>query len=328
MYIEEVLYLEGPLKLQPAFKDYIWGGTRLKTDFNKHSDLARVAESWELSCHKDGSSVVANGEYSGKTLAQYLETAGPAALGTNCARFEYFPVLIKLIDAKDNLSVQVHPDNEYALRTEGEYGKTEMWYIVDCEPGAQLIYGFKNKITKDEFIRHINNNTLLEAVKMVPVKKGDVFFINSGTLHAIGKGILIAEIQQNSNTTYRVFDYGRVGTDGKPRPLHISKACDVTDLSPAVSFTSPEAQVHDGISIKLLSTCDYFTVHLIDLSASTDLRTDGRSFHHLLVIDGQCTLTSDQGNLSLIKGDSVFIPADCGDYTLTGSCRIIKTQID
>ena len=150
---------------------------------------------------------MANGEYKGLTLNEYIEKAGKGVLGKNCERFENFPILIKLIDAKDNLSVQVHPDNDYAMRVEGEYGKTEMWYVVDCDEGATLLYGFKHEITKEEFARRIADNTLLEVTNAVPVKKGDVFFIKSGTLHAIGKGILIAEIQQNSNTTYRIYDY-------------------------------------------------------------------------------------------------------------------------
>ncbi|MGN0552633.1 MAG: type I phosphomannose isomerase catalytic subunit, partial [Oscillospiraceae bacterium] len=208
-----------PLKLKPAFKDYLWGGTKLRDVYGKDCSFDKVAESWELSCHKDGNSVIDNGEAKGMTLAEYIEKKGKAILGKNCERFENFPVLIKLIDAKDNLSVQVHPDNEYAMRVEGEYGKTEMWYIVDCDEGAELIYGFKGNVSKEEFAERIKNNTLLEITNSVPVKKGDVFFIRSGTLHAIGKGILIAEIQQNSNTTYRVYDYGRVGADGKTRPL-------------------------------------------------------------------------------------------------------------
>lgn len=204
-----------PLILIPTIKDYIWGGIKLREEFGKESKLEKLAESWELSCHKDGESVIANGEYKGRTLSEYLAEK-PQAKGENCKKFENFPVLIKLIDARDNLSVQVHPDNEYAQRVEGEYGKTEMWYIVDCEDNAELIYGFKEEITKDEFRYAIENNTLLEKTNSVSVKKGDVFFIKSGTLHAIGKGILIAEIQQNSNTTYRVYDYGRIGADGKP----------------------------------------------------------------------------------------------------------------
>lgn len=212
------------LKLKAPCKDYIWGGNRLREEYGKELDSDKIAESWELSCHKDGQSMIVGGEFDGKTLSDYIEAKGKSAvLGKNCDRFEYFPVLIKLIDAKDNLSVQVHPSNDYALRVEGEYGKTEMWYIVDCDPGAELLYGFKHEISKEEFAERIANNTLLEVTNNVPVHKGDVFFIESGTLHAIGKGILIAEIQQNSNTTYRIYDYGRVGKDGKPRELHVRR---------------------------------------------------------------------------------------------------------
>ena len=182
------------LKLNAPCKDYIWGGNRLREEYGKVSDADKIAESWELSCHKDGQSVIANGKDKGKMLSEYV-AENKNALGTACDRFEYFPILIKLIDAKDNLSVQVHPDNDYAMRVEGEYGKTEMWYIVDCEEGSQLIYGFDKEISREEFADRIKNNTLLEVTNNVPVHKGDVFFIESGTLHAIGKGILIAEIQ-------------------------------------------------------------------------------------------------------------------------------------
>ena len=183
-----------PLKLTAPLKDYPWGGTRLKTEYHKETALEKVAESWELSCHKDGESIIANGEAAGKKLSEYIEAEGKGILGSNAEKFTYFPLLIKLIDAKDSLSVQVHPDNEYALRVEGEYGKTEMWYIVDCEPGASLLYGFKHRISKEEFERRIRDDTLLEVCNKVPVHKGDVFFIDSGTLHAIGAGILICEI--------------------------------------------------------------------------------------------------------------------------------------
>ena len=213
-----------PIKLKAPCKDYIWGGTRLRDEYQKGEGMEKIAESWELSCHKDGQSIVASGDFFGYTLSSFIEKNGKQILGTNCEKFDDFPILIKLIDAKDNLSVQVHPDNEYALRVEKEYGKTEMWYIVDCDPDAELIYGFKEVVTEEVFKKSIETNTLLEITNSVPVKKGDVFFIEAGTLHAIGKGILIAEIQQNSNTTYRVYDYGRLGTDGKPRELHIEKA--------------------------------------------------------------------------------------------------------
>jgi mannose-6-phosphate isomerase len=318
-----------PIKLKPAFKDYLWGGTRLRDDFGKECDFDKVAESWELSCHKDGNSVVADGEFAGLTLAQYIEKEGKSVLGTNCEKFENFPILIKLIDAKDNLSVQVHPNNEYAQRVEGEYGKTEMWYVVDCDEGASLLYGFKHNITKEEFRERIENNTLLEVTNSVPVKKGDVFFIEAGTLHAIGKGILIAEIQQNSNTTYRIYDYGRVGADGKPRQLHIDKAVDVTNLCPAKPYPQSEPVDMGGWTKKRLAKCEYFTVDVINVDTSAALEADKSSFVNILVLDGGCVLSSEGNDaVELKKGDSVFIPAGLGKFELTGKCSAVMTHID
>ena len=318
-----------PIKLKPAFKDYLWGGTRLRDDFGKDCDFDKIAESWELSCHKDGNSVVADGEFAGLTLAQYIEKEGKSVLGTNCEKFENFPILIKLIDAKDNLSVQVHPNNEYAQRVEGEYGKTEMWYVVDCDEGASLLYGFKHNITKEEFRERIENNTLLEVTNSVPVKKGDVFFIEAGTLHAIGKGILIAEIQQNSNTTYRIYDYGRVGADGKPRQLHIDKAVDVTNLCPAKPYPQSEPVDMGGWTKKRLAKCEYFTVDVINVDPSAALEADKSSFVNILVLDGGCVLSSEGNDaVELKKGDSVFIPAGLGKFELTGKCSAVMTHID
>jgi len=218
-----------PLLLKPPVKDYLWGGSRLKTEFGFQTEKEIAAEAWVLSCHKDGSCIVSNGEFAGKTLPEVLELWGDNALGEKATKFPYFPLLIKLIDAKQKLSIQVHPDDEYALANEGEFGKTEMWYVVDCDEGAELIYGFSENISKEEFERRIKDNTLTEVCNSVPVHKGDVFFISAGTLHAIGEGILIAEVQQNSNTTYRVSDYRLIDADGKPRPMHIEKAVDVTN---------------------------------------------------------------------------------------------------
>lgn len=231
------------LKLNPVFKDYIWGGTRLRDDFGLKTDINPVAEGWMLACHKDGMNTIDGGEYDGKTLESVIKEGDKSKIaGTNSEKFPYFPVLIKLIDAKDNLSVQVHPDNEYAARVEHEFGKTEMWYVLDAAPGATLIYGFKNKIGKEEFKQAIESNTLLDVLNVVEVKKGDMFFIEAGTVHAIGKGALIAEIQQNSNSTYRVYDYGRLGKDGKPRELHIQKAIDVSKRNRQNTAQSPLAK--------------------------------------------------------------------------------------
>lgn len=318
-----------PMKLEAPLKDYLWGGTRLKDEYGKKTNLDKVAESWELACHKDGKSKIVNGEAAGLFLEDWLAGQDKSVLGTNAASFPYFPLLIKLIDAKGDLSVQVHPDNEYAMRVEGEYGKTEMWYIVDCEPGASLLYGFKEKISKEEFERRIADNTLLEVCNRVPVKKGDVFFIDSGTLHAIGKGILICEIQQNSNTTYRIYDYGRVGKDGKPRELHVKKAIDVTKLEPPTKPTTALAKIDiiPGLDMKLLAECEYFTAYHATLKGEASLKAGSESFQTFTVLSGSLKLTSGDTVLDFYKGESVFIPAGLGIYTLTGDATFILSKM-
>lgn len=318
-----------PMKLEAPLKDYLWGGTRLKDEYGKKTNLDKVAESWELACHKDGKSKIVNGEAAGLFLEDWLAGQDKSVLGTNAASFPYFPLLIKLIDAKGDLSVQVHPDNDYAMRVEGEYGKTEMWYIVDCEPGASLLYGFKEKISKEEFERRIADNTLLEVCNRVPVKKGDVFFIDSGTLHAIGKGILICEIQQNSNTTYRIYDYGRVGKDGKPRELHVKKAIDVTKLEPPTKPTTALAKIDiiPGLDMKLLAECEYFTACHATLKGEASLKAGSESFQTFTVLSGSLKLTSGDTVLDFYKGESVFIPAGLGIYTLTGDATFILSKM-
>lgn len=312
------------LKLQPVFKDYIWGGTRLRDEYGFESPLEKLAEGWMLSCHKDGENTVLNGEYKGKTLSEVIKE-NPEFLGENGKKFEYFPILIKLIDAKNDLSVQVHPDNEYALRVEKEYGKTECWYILDCDEGAELIYGFNKKISSEEFKKKIADNTFLDTVNKVKVKKGDLFFIEAGTLHAIGKGILLAEIQQNSNTTYRVYDYGRLGADGKPRELHIDKAIDVTKCAPPERGTKPEGKLKsfDGYSEQLLTKCELFSVEKLCVSRDYIGSADDESFVSLLVTDGNGQIDGTD----IKKGDSLFVPANYGKYKITGDIEIIVTRV-
>nr|WP_304101002.1 type I phosphomannose isomerase catalytic subunit [Mitsuokella multacida] len=317
-----------PMKLSPVFKDYIWGGERLKKEYGKKTDMSPVAESWEVSCHKDGESLIASGPFAGRTLADWLAKEGKGALGTRCTG-EGLPILIKLIDAKDNLSVQVHPDEAYAKRVEGEHGKTEMWYIVDAEEGASLLYGFDHEISREEFRRRIEEDTLLDVVHRAPVKKGDVFFIEAGTLHAIGKGILICEIQQSSNTTYRVYDYGRVGKDGKPRALHIEKALDVTRRVPAKPHFSMEEpmDIFDGAKARLLASCDYFTVYELAIEDTVRLFAGEESFQALTVLSGAVTLVAGDEVLSLGKGESAFLPAGLGRYEVTGFGKLLLSKV-
>lgn len=310
------------LKLKPACKDYLWGGHRLADEYNVEYDGKILAEAWELSCHPDGPSTIVNGKYAGKTLQEYIDAKGREVLGTHCRRFREFPILTKFIDAKDNLSIQVHPSNSFALQNEGQYGKTEMWYIIDAEPGAFLYYGFKKEISKDEFAQRIKDNTLLEVLNAVPVKKGDALFIESGTLHAIGKGILIAEIQQNSNVTYRVYDYGRVGADGKKRDLHIEKAIAVTNRVPIVK---------SGTNYPHVADCDYFTVDKLNLDGDLTYRVQGTvkaaSFLSILILDGNGIISNQGEQIRYKKGDSLFLPANSGDWQIEGTCDALLTTI-
>lgn len=307
-----------PLMLKPVIKDYLWGGTRLKTEFGFETDKEIAAEGWMLSCHKDGTNTVENGAYAGKPLDEVLRLWGYE---------EIFPILIKLIDAKDRLSVQVHPDNKYALENEGEYGKTEMWYVVDCEEGAQLIYGFNKKISRSEFEDRIKNNTLDEVMNYVPVKKGDVFFIKAGTLHAIGNGILIAEIQQNSNTTYRVSDYGRLGADGKSRELHVKKAVDVTVTDvPTIPYGNVgEVKSFSYGTERQLADCEYFKTVKLDLDGEKGINVEN-GFISLLVLRGEITVKYDGGEVKAQKGGSIFVPSTL-KVEVNGNAEILYSYI-
>lgn len=307
-----------PVKLIPACKDYIWGGTRLKTEYGKGSNLEKVAESWELSAHKDGESTVIGGAFDGLTFTQYI-SKNSGCIGKNAEKFEFFPILIKLIDASDNLSVQVHPSDEYALKNEGEYGKTEMWYVVDCEKDAFLYYGFSKPIAKDEFKKRIENNTLLEVLNKVKIKKGDVFFIEAGTIHAIGKGAFICEVQQNSNKTYRVYDYDRRDKDGNARELHIDKALDVTNLTPPKTYKTEND--------KVLAKCKYFTAEKFICTESSEINLNKDSFRSVIVLSGEAKLKLGDTELDIQKGDSIFIPAQDGIAKISGKCEMIVTYV-
>lgn len=295
------------IKLTPACKDYLWGGEKLRQDYGIQSQLHPLAEAWVLSCHPDGPSVVATGPLAGKTLPEYIQEKGPGCLGADCEKFTDFPILAKFIDAKGDLSIQVHPSNEYALAHEHQFGKTEMWYVLDCEPGATLYYGFQHQISREEFQQRIQDNTLTEVLNAVPVEKGDLFFIPAGTLHAIRKGIVVAEIQQNSNVTYRIYDYGRVGADGKPRQLHIQQALEVTQRTPP----QPDPDFHGH-----LAQCPYFTVDVMEGRFTLDCGPE--SFVSVLVLEGTGALWEGDESMSLRKEESLFIPAGAGQCRLEG----------
>ena len=304
------------IRLKPACKNNLWGGNKLREFYHKESADDIIAETWELSAHKNGPSTVANGPDAGMSFPDFIEKHGKRILGTEAASYADFPILIKLIDACDKLSIQVHPNNEQARAMEGQYGKTEMWVILEAEPDAFLYYGFKQEITKEEFRRRIEDGTLTEVLNQVFVHPGEVYFIPAGTLHAIGKGIVIAEIQQSSDVTYRIFDYMRRGKDGKLRELHVDKAVEVTNCVPPTPYEATDGH---------LVTCPYFTV---DRAEAPYLGFCGpESFVHVLVTDGEGELRSGDEVLSVRKGDSVFIPASGGHFSLSGTAKALISRL-
>ncbi len=318
-----------PLLLRPVSKEIIWGGSRLKSDYGKSAPFEKIAESWELTVRPDENSIIANGKYAGMTLEQFIASDHARIMGTNGAKYARFPLLIKFIDAADKLSIQVHPDNEYALAREGELGKTEMWYIMDCEPGAKLVYGLKEGCSAEDFARAVEENRTEEMLNFVPVQKGDVYFIPAGQVHAIGAGILIAEIQQNSNVTYRVYDYNRPGADGKPRPLHTAKAVDVVKVRTeddinALRFSQPKPVG----AYEVLASCDYFTTrkYVTDSDNVAVFHAHKTSFLSLLILDAEnAVLSNGVEEFPLRKGDSYFLPAGTGEYIITGKSEFLTT---
>lgn len=316
------------VKLSPFVADNIWGGTRLITEYGIKTDKDPAAEAWVLSCHPAGPSTVLNGEFTGKTLQEaYL--ADKTICGTKGEKYEFFPLLIKFIDAKRDLSIQVHPDDEYAMRVEGEYGKTEAWYILDCEPDAELILGFNRNVTVEEFKKAAQSDEMMNICNRVKVKKGDVFFIESGTMHAICKGILLAEVQQNSNTTYRIYDYGRLGKDGKPRELHVDKAADVTNLCPPTIPDSSKREIEsfDCAKRSKLTSCDLFTMYELSVDGEYSSVCDEQSFVSLLCLEGNAEIECADEKLAMKKGESIFIPANKGKFTVSGNVKILETRL-
>lgn len=317
------------IQLRPAFKDYLWGGHRLVEEYDKKADCDPVAESWELSAHKDGSSIIVGGAYDGMLFKDYIDQHSKDLWGTKAEKDTTFPILIKFIDAKQPLSIQVHPDDTYAWEHEHEPGKNEFWYVMEADPDSFLYYGVKEPMTKEEYRAHIQDDTICDYLNRVHVKKGDCFFIQAGTIHAIGAGLMIAEIQQSSNSTYRVYDFGRVGKDGKPRQLHIDKAVDVSRLTPSGKNGEADGPLmqKNGYTEQVLTNNKYFTCtkyHVI--TAYTETVTT-QSFQGLTILDGEGTLAYDNEVLPLRKGDSVFIPAQDGKYEMNGNLTWIQTVL-
>ncbi|MBQ9744923.1 MAG: class I mannose-6-phosphate isomerase [Clostridia bacterium] len=313
-----------PIKLNPEFKEIIWGGNKLKTDYNKASNLKNIAESWELTVRNDGMNTINDGEFKGFTMQEYIDKNGFSVVTDK--ELDRFPLLIKFIDAEDNLSIQVHPDDEYALNKANSLGKTEMWYVIDAKPGAKLVYGLKPGCDVQSLGEAISNGTVEEQLNYVSVKKGDVFFIPSGLVHAIGAGILLAEIQQNSNITYRVYDYNRVGKDGKPRELHITDALNV--IVNRSEYEINKIRYSKGEKTDTcLASCEFFTVNKYTLDGEITLSTSKESFNSVLCLDGEAKIIYNDMEFPVVKGDSYFVPANIGDYKIIGKAEIIVSEI-
>ena len=317
------------LKLQPAGKDYLWGGTRLRDEYGKKIDLTPLAETWECSVHPDGPSIVANGKFKGWTLADVLRQH-PEYLGSKVTNGE-LPILVKFIDAKQNLSVQVHPDDEYARRYEHQNGKTEMWYVIDAEEGANLIYGFQHRVTEHILRDAIETGTLDKHLHKVEVHKGDVFYVPSGTVHGIGSVILIAEIQESSNVTYRVYDYDRIDKNGKKRELHFDKAVQVMnmDVAPDLKQKPRLVKYYPGCSRELLCRCKYFEVERIQVTKAFSFSVLEQSFQVLMCLDGVGqveTMDVNQKPVRFLKGETLFLPARVGRCMVVGDATVLKIR--
>ena len=302
------------LKLDAFLKSAIWGGQKLKTEFGFKTDLSNIAEAWVLSCFGGAESTVLNGEFKGKPLSYALNHFGNSAIGTKHKKGSDFPMLIKIIDAYDNLSIQVHPDDNYANAIEHCYGKNEMWYILNADPGANIYYGFNKDITKQEFEQRIKDGTLPDVLNKVEVKKGECYYIPAGTIHAINKGVLLAEVQQSSNITYRVFDYKRKDKNGNERELHIKKALDVTVL---------KKQTDKPSTSDILVDCEYFNVKRRRINSPYMLNVNEDSFVAVLCTAGSVTVN----DIPLVFGEACFIPACFKEVKIFGNGEIIESRI-
>jgi mannose-6-phosphate isomerase len=316
-----------PLTFDPIFKDYVWGGRNLADKLGREIPDGIIAESWEIAAHPDGSSVVNAGPLRGKTLPEVQELLGLDLVGTrNAAMLELgrFPLLIKLLDANRWLSIQVHPDDDYGLANEDDLGKTEMWVVLHAEPGAELIYGFKAGVTKETFAEAIANGTVEDWLHRVPVAAGDVIFVPAGTVHALGPGVIVAEIQQNSNTTYRIYDWGR------PRPIHVEQSLDVLNfdlVEPAA--LAPTVLESNGIRREAIGDCAYFRTERLYLPAGGAFsgRCDGSTFEIWAILEGEAVVSWAGEPVTVSSVGWVLLPAALGDFQVTAKEESVLLRV-
>ena len=313
-----------PLKISYISKPAIWSGTRLVRQWGKLSESDRIAETWELSVRPKEMAIVLEGEAKGFTLQSYIEQCGADCVSPQYRLGDRFPLLIKLIDAADRLSVQVHPDDTYASRVENDSGKTEMWYIVEAEPNAAIIYGLKDGVSREAFAQAVAEKRIGEMMKTCPVQAGEAYFIPAGMVHAIGAGILIAEVQQNSDLTYRIYDYDRRQADGSLRELHVEKSLDV--VRPFSENEVERLQFERGRNGALVNS-KYFSVFKRELDGERSAEVGKESFVALLCIGGEGSIVYKGVSYPIRRGDSYFLPAGMGEYTLLGSLTLIEATI-
>ena len=317
-----------PLKFSPILKDKIWGGTKLEKLFGKPASSDKLGESWELSGYEGDESVVINGLLTGNNLVELIEIYMGDLVGDKIydAFGLSFPLLFKLIDANENLSIQVHPGDVVAAERHNSYGKTEMWYVVDADPGAELIIGFTKDCTPDEYVEALDAGEVEGLLQKVPVKKGDVLFIPAGLVHAIGKGVVVAEIQQSSDITYRIYDYKRVDDKGNERELHTEQALDVIDFSAAKDPKTPYLAVLNEMTP--LIDCDYFTTNLIKFDEAVT-RNYGEldSFVSYMCLEGNMIIEYNNEKTIVNKGDTVLIPAIINELALIPETSVTLLEV-
>ena len=302
-----------PIKFENLYYDKVWGGRDLE-EFRSNLPEGNIGESWDIACHENGTGIVANGRFKGMSFKELIENYKEEIFGESVK--EEFPLLVKLINSNENLSVQVHPNDEYAARVENSYGKTEAWYVVDAKEGAELIVG-TNGCTKEEFEAAIKSGNVEDYLNRVKVNKGDAFLINSGLVHAICSGLVIAEIQQNSDITYRVYDYGR------PREIHVEKSLEVIDFDLKPERLVEDYKVFDGYKYTSLCKSEYFTIDKCVIDFKYNTSSNKNMFSIITCFDGKGIINYKGGTEVISKGDSILIPAQLGDYEIKGDLEIL-----
>ena len=315
-----------PLKFTSIFKERIWGGTKLKDYLNKSFDGNQIGESWELSTVENNVSVVAEGDFAGLNLKKLIEKFPTEILGSKSIE-KYgleFPLLFKFLDAQQDLSIQVHPNDELAKMRHNSFGKTEMWYVVQAEENSKLVVGFKDKINKEDYLKLIENKKLVEALNEIPVKKGDAFFLETGTVHAIGAGVLIAEIQQTSDITYRLYDWDRVDAEGNERELHNDLAVDAINFNETTTQVSYRKILNQSSE---LVNCPFFKTNILPVSGEYFWKKQEDTFTVLMCTHGDFSLFCDNQEYVFEKGDTVLIPAIFDKFTLIGNATLLEITI-